>query len=162
MSAIFLTFVLALAIILGALWRRVLGGWTSTPRVVTVPIGLILFGSAAVYRYGNFAPWIYDLPMAVKAAIIVALVPLHFLPEVRFTNPWATAARYSAAMLILFLLTGFWPALAVGPICAAVYHIADAEQWPSLDGKFIDGWSSYGELTVGATAGAAFVGSVLL
>lgn len=146
--------------LLGAIWRRVLGGWTSTPRYVTVPV-MMLFGIPAVLAWGHDTPWIYGMPMYAKAVLVLGLLPLQYLPAVRFTNPWATAARYSGAMLVLFLLSGFWPALAVGPICAGVYWVANKMQWPPIDGKFIDGWSSYGELVVGFTGMAAFAAAAI-
>lgn len=133
--------------ILGAIWRRILGGWTATPRYITIPVGM-LFGIPWFIEH----PWWYGV-------IVLVLIPLHYTVAVTFTNPWATALRYSAAMIVLFVMSHCWPILFVGPACASVYYFANKYQWPAIDGKFIDGWTSYGELFVGASGMTAFVAS---
>lgn len=185
----------AAAVALGALWRRVLGGFLHLPRDLTMLFGIAALMGLVIWAEsppGGLPFWdavVAAWPMmAVVGAVFLNFSLGHgsYMDLGRMPNPdnewlrkvldliWpeppfsrkrdvlGLVLNYSVAPVVIVVVTGFWPALVVGPLVAAAYVVAHRYLGDKPTGiSFVDGYTAVGELASGALlwgfAVAAFV-----
>lgn len=110
--------ILIFAFLLGAFLRRMFGGWIGWSRSVCT--AMIVTASAAPFWWfwHDLTPWIFGIPIFVKALICTAAVWLHWVDGHDFSKPWKLAYRYSMYLIPIALVTGAWWVLLAGPIAA--------------------------------------------
>lgn len=110
--------ILLSAYLLGAFLRRMFGGWIGWSRSVCT--AMIVTASAAPFwcHWHTLDPWIFGVPVFVKALICTVAVWLHWVDGHRFDQPWKLAYRYSMYLIPVVLVTQAWWVLACGPIAA--------------------------------------------
>jgi hypothetical protein len=128
---------IVLWVVLGGLWRRVLGGYTGLPRSIcyalmaplTLPIWLAL-------PWGIWWPYAVMIGVSCTAACLLFFV-VSFYPGGKFTDDRDVMLKYGPFGLGYILAHRFW-----------------RDEWNS--GDFIDGSNAVGEILLGAS----FWGSV--
>ncbi len=150
--------IVALAIagfLVGAVLRHLQGGLDAT---VGIPRGVVVAGYAilcapAFAVYGGSAwfgvPWLG----IAKAILLAGVIILDMVMAQDFSKPWKVAWRFGAAPVILAALTGFWWAIAAGPVLGAGTALLRNRKVP-LAAPWIDGWEAWWEIMIGGVTGA--------
>lgn len=118
--------------ILGGLWRRILGGWLGLPRSIcyalSAPLALPIWMAM---------PWDHMWPYQALGAVVATVAVLMF-----FVVSLYPGGRFDSAREVL---------LKYGPF--GIGYVAARRWWPDRwrAGGFIDGWSSVGEVFLGAS-----------
>lgn len=157
----------------GAIWRRMYGGWLAAPKTVLLIFATIFFSLPAWYVW-------HDVDTCWRALVMTAAICLQFCLGAQFNNHWLCAVRYSLLPVVIGVLTAIphWQALqwwwiGTGPYISLVYWIGRDEAakgddwylrtpWDTPTQQMLNGYTTFGELAVGALSVMAAVVSPLI
>jgi hypothetical protein len=156
------------AFIVGALWRRMYGGWLGFNRSGLLSIAVIMFGMPAWFAWHS--PETCWRPILIQVAIA-----LQFCLGVEFDDFLLCAVRYTVGPFLLWFAVNDWqPNMALllvfltGPAVAVVYYFGkrstDAGHpwaitwpWDTPNQQMTTGYTTFGELAAGGFSALAFV-----
>lgn len=167
-----MTAALPISAVLGALLRRIFGGWLGISRPVCVAAIVVVTAAPAWWAWVSFEPWpvpvVGSLPMWARALTVTALAAMFWTDGHRFDRPWMLLVRYGWPPAVLALVSGVWSVAIVGPAVAAsaaACRILDLPPvrlpWDRGRRRMIDGWEAWWEISLGAIGVSAFWAAVL-
>lgn len=162
-----------LGALLGLPLRRMFGGWLGLSRSLCVAILVVATVAPAWWTWGNFQSWELPVvgcaPMAIKALVVTLLAAGFWTDGHRFDRPLMLLGRYGWAPVVLAIVTGFWPAVLVGPVvagAAVVFRWWAAPvvlPWDSPQRRqMLDGWAAWWECSLGAIGVGVFWAAALV